>query len=1050
MSANLSFCALSNTLNFPYNPVFNRKPILHFFFPKAKIIASSRLDHRDGIEPKKQETNHSNSAIKAPTAPWMKGPLLVEPNQVLRFSKPRRRRKDSTFIENETPDKALTSKVSGGRGKKAMNKIFHRIEKLQETVDLEEESWDTEEKEKFKFTPGALWGDKDSDLEEIGEGLKFGKGIRRMPWQREEEGIVIKRMNTEKAMTPAEAILDREFLERLRDKAARMRKWVKVKKAGVTQDVVNQIRLIWRTDELAMLKFDVPLCRNMARAREIVEMKTGGLVVWSKEDALVVYRGHNYQLGFNASPKKHRNLVDDGQSSLLSGGGEEESVSIDGSLYEREADRLLDGLGPRFVDWWYPKPLPVDADLLPEVVPGFRPPLRRCPPDVRSQLTDHELTYLRKLARPLPTHFVLGRNRKLQGLAEAVLKLWEKCHIAKIALKWGVPNTDNEQMASELKRLTGGIILLRNKFLIILYRGKDFLPSQVATLVAEREALLMRHQFHEESARLETTDIFSATYETSVNSDILGTLSEFQLFTDYAKQEVRNDEVKIQMETQKARLEKELRDQEWKLFMLKKKIETSVKVLEKLDSAWEPSKQDEDKEIITEEEKECLRSIGLKMDGSLVLGRRGVYGGVIEGLHQHWKHREVAKVITMQKTFSQVLQTAQFLEVESDKNNVLTSTRLSEVVAGRVVSTSRAHISVSSIMFISHPMSHIQLSESLKSEEENGNIPKLAVHMTEKEAVKWSGCVYLIWKVVLELKYDFRKAKILKLRIVRNCRKVVLELKPDFRKATILNSRVGELKKHEACLTARLLFGLVFYDALKPKLIVAEWPPYLIDEEVPLTQKQTNSVEFVPPEPHRPPDLTHSLHISSFALHCTGKPLAMELLTTSSENPEAFPKSSNPPSPTVAEISFPHVIFTNKSVKGEIPSPNPFKLEFPSLQLKMPGTEPKFTWPVPLQAKPRSPPSLQYLKMIQLGSSDSSPLQLKMLGVGNEPNPSRVVELQANWPSFLAILAVWAWLLMLKILYCTDWIEISGKSLRQFNSKPGWPQNAGRFPPQKG
>ncbi|XP_019154731.1 PREDICTED: chloroplastic group IIA intron splicing facilitator CRS1, chloroplastic [Ipomoea nil] len=668
MSANLSFCAQSSTLNFPYNPVLNRKPILHFLFPKAKIIASS--DHPTpnvGIDPKKQETNHSNSAIKAPTAPWMKGPLLVEPNQVMRFSKRRRSRKDSTFIQNETPDKALTSKVSGGRGKKAMKKIFHRIEKLQETVDLEEESWETEEKGKFKFTPGALWGDKDSDFEEEVEEISHGgsevKGIRRMPWQREEEGIVIKRMNTEKAMTAAEAILDREFLESLRDKAERMRKWVKVNKAGVTHDVVNQVRLIWRTDELAMLKFDVPLCRNMARAREIVEMKTGGLVVWSKKDALVVYRGHNYQLGFYASPKKSRNLVDDGQNSSLS--GEEESVSIDGSLYEREADRLLDGLGPRFVDWWYPKPLPVDADLLPEVVPGFRPPLRRCPPDVRPKLTDHELTYLRKLARPLPTHFVLARNRKLQGLAEAVVKLWEKCHIAKIALKWGVPNTDNEQMASELKRLTGGIILLRNKFLIILYRGKDFLPSQVATLVAEREALLMRHQFHEESARLETTEIFSATYETSVNSDILGTLSEFQLFTDYAKQEVRNDEVKVQMETQKAGLEKELRNQEWKLFMLKKKIETSEKVLEKLDSAWEPSQQDDDKEIITEEEKECLRSIGLKMDGSLVLGRRGVYGGVIEGLHQHWKHREVAKVITMQKTFSQVLQTAQFLEVES-------------------------------------------------------------------------------------------------------------------------------------------------------------------------------------------------------------------------------------------------------------------------------------------------------------------------------------------------------------------------------------------------
>lgn len=68
----------------------------------------------------------------------------------------------------------------------------------------------------------------------------------------------------------------------------------------------------------------------------------------------------------------------------------------------------MDGLGPRFIDWWRPKPLPVDADLLAEVVPGFRPPFRLCPPKTRSKLTDDELTYLRRLSRPLPTHFVLG------------------------------------------------------------------------------------------------------------------------------------------------------------------------------------------------------------------------------------------------------------------------------------------------------------------------------------------------------------------------------------------------------------------------------------------------------------------------------------------------------------------------------------------------------------------------------------------------------------------------------------------------------------------
>lgn len=49
-----------------------------------------------------------------------------------------------------------------------------------------------------------------------------------------------------------------------------------------------------------------------------------------------------------------------------------------------------------------------------------------------------------------------------------------------------------------------------------------------------------------------------------------------------------------------------------------------------------------------------------------ILGRRGVFDGVMEGLHQHWKHREVAKVITMQKIFSRVVYTAKALEAESN------------------------------------------------------------------------------------------------------------------------------------------------------------------------------------------------------------------------------------------------------------------------------------------------------------------------------------------------------------------------------------------------
>ena len=47
-----------------------------------------------------------------------------------------------------------------------------------------------------------------------------------------------------------------------------------------------------------------------------------------------------------------------------------------------------------------------------------------------------------------------GRNTKLQGLAAAILKLWEKSLTAKVAVKVGIQNTNNEQMAWNLKAST--------------------------------------------------------------------------------------------------------------------------------------------------------------------------------------------------------------------------------------------------------------------------------------------------------------------------------------------------------------------------------------------------------------------------------------------------------------------------------------------------------------------------------------------------------------------------------------------------------------------
>ncbi|KAK7394168.1 hypothetical protein VNO78_14689 [Psophocarpus tetragonolobus] len=623
--------------------------------------------------------NHSSQSqlpIKAPTPPWMKGPLLLQPHELVDLSNPKSNK--LKLQKHQLSDKALTGKEI--RGKRAMKKIVQRVEKLHNSADTLVGSPYVEN------FPASL------------EILKENEELRtkgRMPWEMDDNDKFLVKVKREKAVTAAELTLDEVLLRRLRNEAARMRTWIKVKKAGVTQDVVDQIKKTWKRNELAMVKFDIPLCRNMDRARQIVETKTGGLVVLSKKDFLLIYRGCNHHLTSKDSSSLRTNHYEmNGVESAAKGdifwvesnhslsemlgwnADHKDYIStgiqnvncqlVNGSLYERETDRLLDGLGPRFIDWWMHKPLPVDADLLPENVPGFQPPLRLCPPNSSAKLTDYELTYFRKLAQPLPTHFVLGRNKGLKGLAAAILKLWEKSLIAKIAIKYGIPNTDNEMMADELKCLTGGVLLLRNKFYIILYRGNDFLPRRVAALVETRESELKSCQLHEEVARMNAIHAFSPIEEVPQDASTSGTLTEFRnIQTKFEDTKKVNINLNIQLEAEICRLEKELKEEQRRAFILYKKIEKSERELSKLNAAWAPSEQATDLEIMTEEDRECFRKIGLKMQSRLVLGRRGVFDGVLEGLHQHWKHREVVKVITMQKLFSQVINTAYLLETES-------------------------------------------------------------------------------------------------------------------------------------------------------------------------------------------------------------------------------------------------------------------------------------------------------------------------------------------------------------------------------------------------
>ncbi|XP_008797623.1 chloroplastic group IIA intron splicing facilitator CRS1, chloroplastic [Phoenix dactylifera] len=640
-------------------------------------------------------------AVKMPSAPWMRGPLLLPADQVLDLSNPHKKKPrgeggdGGRGDDDPARDRSLTDKVRSGRSRQAMRGIIRSITKLQEIHPMEGEENATGEAESPEFSVPL----------NISDGEARWRPSRRSPWVGVEKKLVFRREKKARQPTAAELTLTGDVLARLRGEARRMKKWVKAKKAGVTQEVVDEIRRTWSKGELAMVKFVEPLRRNMDRAHEILETKTGGLVVWHRRDTLVVHRGSNYSLvpeashnsaitigGEASSSKLNLGISEDGGAipptkcdeitniSVIQQDGDIENThtsnmeweiqnaaeAIKGTLYEREVDRLLDGLGPRFIDWWWRKPLPVDADLLPEFVPNFRPPFRLCPPLMKAKLTDEELTYLRKLAHPLPTHFALGKIRKLQGLAAAIIKLWEKSLIAKIAVKVGIPNINNKQMSCELKRLTGGVLILRNKDFIILYRGKDFLSARVASSIAERETEICGQQLKEELARTNAINLFSDIDEFLYSTGTVGTYTEFQdIQSKYTAVNSGISEEKIQFEAERAKLEKEIRKKERELFIIKRKIEKSEKELAKLNSQWSPSEEAADQELLMEEERQTFRNIGLKMDELLLLGRRGIYDGVIGNIHQHWKHKEVVKVITKQQDFHQITYTAQLLEIES-------------------------------------------------------------------------------------------------------------------------------------------------------------------------------------------------------------------------------------------------------------------------------------------------------------------------------------------------------------------------------------------------
>lgn len=488
--------------------------------------------------------------------------------------------------------------------------------------------------------------------------------------------------------TVAELTIPPEELKRLRREGVRLEKRLNIGKAGITEGIVNGIHERWRRSELVKIKCE-DLCRmNMKRTHEILERKTGGLVVWRSGSIIILYRGVDYKYpcyfhednnkifnetsltsGMHNEPTNSQEASllpmlsadsstespsTQSQSSLVVGVGSSKKVhqKLEGELQlEEEADRLLDGLGPRFSDWWGCDPLPIDADLLPAVVPGFRKPFRLLPFGIKPKLTDREMTILKRLGRPLPCHFALGRNRNLQGLAVSMIKLWEKCEIAKIAVKRGVQNTNSVMMAEELKRLTGGTLLSRDREYIVFYRGKDFLPLVVSSAIEER-----RNKGSNRPKRITNENLVDAVVVSEPTSSLISLPEEPKKGTEQ-KQKVAlsgTNSADFALQIMENRLSQAI-----------VKMEMSRKILAELETSVKPKETELDKEAISEEERYMLRKVGLRMKAFLLLGRRGAFDGTVENMHLHWKYRELVKIISKDHSIKTAEATARLLEAES-------------------------------------------------------------------------------------------------------------------------------------------------------------------------------------------------------------------------------------------------------------------------------------------------------------------------------------------------------------------------------------------------
>ncbi|KAJ8536016.1 hypothetical protein K7X08_034417 [Anisodus acutangulus] len=418
---------------------------------RRNITACSISINNDYNRKRNRDSNYNSTPVKSKQANSNSSNWL---NKWPNASPPVEHSSNSRTFDSKTETRYFDKNTRVGTA--AIERIVLRLRNLGLGSDDEDE-----EEENSKL-------DSSSTMQDIGEEEKLGDLLKRnwvrpdmileesddegdstlLPWEgsAEEEMVEEQRggkIRTVKAPTLAELTIEDEELRRLRRMGMTLREHINVPKAGVTGAVLEKIHHSWRKNELVKLKFHEVLAHDMGTGHEIVERRTGGLVIWRSGSVMVVYRGSNY----GGPSSRSQSVNEEGNAPFVPDVSSDKSIAKDNKSYstvienrnqvhpnfvqsmtgeEAKFNRVLDGLGPRFEDWWGTGVLPVDADLLPQTIPGYKTPFRLLPTGMRSRLTNAEMTNLRKIAKSLPCHFALGRNRNHQGLAAAIINSGRK------------------------------------------------------------------------------------------------------------------------------------------------------------------------------------------------------------------------------------------------------------------------------------------------------------------------------------------------------------------------------------------------------------------------------------------------------------------------------------------------------------------------------------------------------------------------------------------------------------------------------------------------